>query len=154
MRKLLAIMGIMLVPGAAMALEAKVERTAAADAKTVWAAVGDFCGISKWHPAVAKCELSEKDGRSFRLITLKDGAKLYERLESFDKDAMSYSYIIVDSPLPVKNYVSTLTVKASGNGSAISWGGNFDANNASDADAVKTMTGVYEAGVVELAKTK
>jgi Polyketide cyclase / dehydrase and lipid transport len=54
----------------------------------------------------------------------------------------------------VKNYKSTLSVKAAGEGSTLTWQGMFDANGASDADAIKTITGVYEAGAGELAKAK
>jgi hypothetical protein len=31
---------------------------ASAGVDKVWAAVGDFCGIGAWHPALAGCELS------------------------------------------------------------------------------------------------
>jgi hypothetical protein len=138
----------------ALALEAKVEKTLAVDALSGWAAVGDFCGISKWHPVVTKCELSEKDGKTFRTLTLKDGAKLLEQLVAFDKAGMSYTYTIVEGPLPVKNYKSTISVKPAGSTSTLSWMGTFDANGAADADAIKTITGVYEAGAGELAKAK
>jgi Polyketide cyclase / dehydrase and lipid transport len=45
----------------ALALEAKVEKAMPGSAASVWSAIGDFCGISKWHPVVTKCELSEKE---------------------------------------------------------------------------------------------
>ncbi len=138
----------------AFALEAKVEKAVAADAAKVWAAVGDFCGIGSWHPAVAKCVASEKDGKKFRELTLKDGARLIERLEASDTSAMSYTYSIVEGPLPVKNYTSTLSVKADGAGSKLSWVGNFDANGKPDADVIKLIAGIYDAGASELAKIK
>ena len=68
---------------------------------------------------------------------------------------MSYSYTIETSPLPVANYKSTLKVVPKDKGSTIEWSGNFDAKGAPDADAVKVITGIYEAGVGALvAKAK
>lgn len=149
-----ALLAALLGASGARALEAKVEKTMAVDAMTGWAAVGDFCGISKWHPVVTKCEISEKDGKTFRTLTLKDGAKLLEQLVAFDKAGMSYTYTIVEGPLPVKNYTSTISVKPAGSSSTLSWIGTFDASGGADAEVVKTITGIYEAGAGELVKTK
>ena len=38
-----------------------------------WDAVGDFCGISTWHPLVSACELTEVMGAKLRRITLTNG---------------------------------------------------------------------------------
>lgn len=151
---LITLAAIALSSASALALEAKVEKAIATDAAATWAAIGDFCGISKWHPVVTKCQISEKDGKTFRTLTLKDGATLLEQLVSFDKAGMSYTYTIVEGPLPVKNYTSTIAVKPAGSASTVTWAGTFEANGAADADAIKTITGVYEAGTGELAKAK
>jgi hypothetical protein len=133
-----------------MALDAHVAKDTTASAAAAWAAVGDFCGIATWHPAVTKCEMSTKDGATYRTLTLKDGAKLLEKQTAFDAAGMTYSYTIEDGPLPVANYKSTLKVAGKGNGATIDWSGTFDAKGASDADAVKTITGIYEGGVDSL----
>jgi Polyketide cyclase / dehydrase and lipid transport len=138
----------------AVALDARISKDASAAAPAVWAAVGDFCGIATWHPAVAKCELSNKDGKTYRTLTLKDGAKLLEKLTAFDAAAMTYSYTIEEGPLPVANYVSTLKVVAKDKGATIDWSGTFDAKGAPDADAIKTISGIYAGGIDALiAKT-
>jgi hypothetical protein len=54
--------------------------------------------------------------------------------------------------LPVANYVSTISVAKDGAGSTLTWSGKYDAKGASDADAKKTMDGVYQAGVDVLVK--
>ena len=139
----------------ALALDAKVAKDSAATPEAAWAAVGDFCAIGTWHPAVEKCEISSKDGATFRTLTLKGGGTILEKQIAFDKAAMSYSYTIESSPLPVANYKSTLKVVPKDKGSTIEWSGNFDAKGAPDADAVKTISGIYEAGVGALvAKAK
>ncbi|ODN69439.1 SRPBCC family protein [Methylobrevis pamukkalensis] len=94
-----------------------------------------------------KCELSEKDGASFRTLSLKGGGTILEKLVSRDDAAMTYTYTIVESPLPVANYESTLTVKAEDGGSEIEWEGEFDAKGASDDDAKKVIEGIYTSGI-------
>ena len=140
--------------GPALALDVAVEKAASAPADKVWAAVGDFCGISTWHPAVEKCALSTKGSDTFRTLTLKGGGTILEKQTGFDTAAMTYSYTIEESPLPVKSYVATLSVKPKGQGSSIRWTATFDAKGAPDADAVKTITGIFEAGAAALQATK
>jgi hypothetical protein len=48
--------------------------------------------------------------------------------------------------------MSTISVAAAGTGSTITWSGKYDAKGASDADAKKTMDGVYQGGVDQLVK--
>jgi hypothetical protein len=131
----------------AVALEARVTKEASGSAAQVWEAVGGFCGISTWHPGIAKCEVSEANGVTFRTLTTKDGGKLLEKQTDFDATKMTYSYTIEESPLPVANYKSTFNVVAKENGAAIDWTGTFDAKDKPDAEVVKLITGVYEAGV-------
>jgi Polyketide cyclase / dehydrase and lipid transport len=140
-------LGAALTAAPALALDAHVAKDTAGTAAAAWAAVGDFCGIASWHPAVAKCEILTKGGATFRTLTLKDGAKLLEKQTAFDAAKMTYSYTIEEGPLPVANYKSTLKVVAKEKGATIDWSGNFDAKGAPDADAVKTITGIYDGGV-------
>ena len=89
----------------------------------MWALVGSFCAIKDWHPAVADCETSKEGDVTSRTLTLKDGSKIKERLT--DAEETSYSYAIVESPLPVKNYKATLSVEEdedSPDRSEIHWG--------------------------------
>ncbi len=158
-RAMVAALAMFSGAGGALALDAKVAKDTPASADAAWAAIGDFCGIGQWHPVVEKCEISSKDGATYRTLSLKGGGKILEKQVEFDKAKMSYTYTIEESPLPVKNYKSTMRVAAKDSGakdggSTIEWSGNFDAKDAPDADAVKTMTGVYQAGIDALvAKT-
>jgi hypothetical protein len=136
----------------AEAIEVKKRREAPGVAAEVWALVGGFCDIQKWHPAVAKCEETTKDGKVFRTLTLKDGAKIEE--EQTKKEATSYSYTIVSGPLPVKDYNATLTVGADDEPDRVEilWTASFEANGASDEDAKKAIEGIFEAGVAGIKK--
>ncbi|MEO8714033.1 MAG: SRPBCC family protein [Acetobacteraceae bacterium] len=107
----------------------------------LWAKVGDFCGISNWHPAVASCSLSA-DGKT-RTLALKGGGEIVEHLVSRNNKKRSYTYTIVKSPFPVSDYRSTIHVAPATGGSALVWTGTYKAKGASDADAKKVIDGVY-----------
>ena len=113
----------------------------------IWAIVGDFCAIKTWHPAAADCVV-EKDGEVvYRTITLKDGGKIKEKL--IGKEDLGYTYEIVESPLPVKNYKSKLWLEVDDepDRTVIYWQSDFDANGASDDDAKGKITGILADGV-------
>src|SRR5215475_6680940 len=130
------------------ALESSAKATSKLSADALWAKIGDFCGISKWHPAVEKCELSA-DGKT-RTLALKGGGTIVEALVKMDAAGRSYTYSILSGPLPVANYTSTISVAADGAGSMVTWIGNYDAKGANDADAKKTIDGVYDSGLKAL----
>lgn len=146
-----AVLGVALA-APAMAIEVREREEYPTTPDKVWAAVGDFCSISKWHPVVAKCEIVEIDGVKHRRLTTGDGGVLLEKLTASDDAGMTYSYEIVESPLPVANYKSTFTVKEDDDGAAIVWQGTFDAKDASDEKAAEVIKGIYDAGLQNLSK--
>jgi Polyketide cyclase / dehydrase and lipid transport len=132
----------------AQAVESSARATSTLPADAMWAKIGDFCGIGKWHPAIEKCELSA-DGKT-RTLSLKGGGTIVEKLTKMDAVRHSYSYSIVSGPLPVAHYRSTISVAAKGKGSVVKWVGKYDAKGASDADAKKAIDGVYDSGLKAL----
>ena len=150
-RTVLAALGMFAVATAAQAIESKESKTTSQSVDAVWHKIGDFCGISQWHPAIANCELSSD--KKQRTLTLKGGGTIVEQLVRWSDKRHAYTYKIISSPLPVDNYESTLRVWAakSGSGSVISWRGHYSAKGASDADAKKAIDGVYDAGLTALA---
>jgi polyketide cyclase/dehydrase/lipid transport protein len=150
-KRLVPLAAALAVCPAAMALEVTKSVDVEEPPAATWKVIGDFCGIATWHPAVAKCELSTKDGVTMRLLTLKDGAKIVERLLSFDDKAMAYSYSIIDAgTLPVANYEATLAVKPHGSGSTINWSGKFDSKG-DDVKSIDAISSVYRDGLEGLA---
>ncbi len=69
-------------------------------ADQLWQMIGHFNALPDWHPSVDKSELS-KAGET-RTLSLAGGGQIIEKLESTDHDSKTYTYSIVDSPLPVK----------------------------------------------------
>lgn len=138
----------------ALALEAKKQVSVDASADDTWAAIREFCSIAVWHPAVENCVLSQANGRPMRTLSLKGGGTIVEEETGRDDAGRSYSYAIIESPLPVANYQSTIHVEDDG-GTVIEWEGKFDAKGAPDAEAVKVIEGIYQSGLESIAaKTK
>ncbi len=118
-------------------------------AEKVWALIGEYGHLNNWHPAVVKLELSGDGGNGlYRSLTLPDGAILKEKLLSYSLEDMSYSYSIVEGPLPVQNYVSKITVRPgdSEGQSVIEWSSTFEPAGVDEAEAKKIVGGIYTAG--------
>jgi hypothetical protein len=149
----MAAAAVIVCGGTAHAITVKKKRDAPGEPTAVWALVGSFCAIKDWHPAVADCETSKEGDVTSRTLTLKDGSKIKERLT--DAEETSYSYAIVATSLPVKNYKTTLSVEEdedSPDRSEIHWEATFDAQGTSEEDARKKIAEILEAGVVGMKK--
>ena len=114
----------------------------------VWAAIGPFCSISQWHPAIASCS---EDGHSPPTRTLKTraGDATFVELQLSRSDANhGYSYTFTSAPIPVTNYRSTLRVVANGHrGSTVKWSGVYLPNPGMDQAAANALGAIYESGL-------
>jgi uncharacterized protein YndB with AHSA1/START domain len=137
--------------GTASALEASKSVDIKAPPAKVWATIGDFCGISQWHPAITNCTPSMDGKKHIRTLDLKGGGQIVERQISRKNKDMEYSYAIVSGPLPVAKYRSTIKVTPNGDGSTVTWSGTFVAKGADDAKATAAIQGVYDSGLDGLA---
>ena len=135
-----------------------------APADEVWAKVKNFDGLDKWHPAVEKDQIvagKNNEVGAERLLTLKGGGTIKEKLLVFDAKKQTYKYSILEGVLPVSSYTSTISVTSAGKDkSTVTWSGSFKrkdtsdkpAADANDETATKTMSGVYEGGLENLKK--
>lgn len=119
----------------------------AAGADEVWAVVGDFNGLPEWLPPIERSEL--EDG-GVRRLTLRDGGEVVERLESHDDAGRSYSYRILESGLPVRDYRATVAVHERPDGCEVEWQSTFEPEGASEEDAVAVIDGIYDTGLAAL----
>jgi Polyketide cyclase / dehydrase and lipid transport len=147
-------MAIVFASGPAYAITVKKRIEAPGLPADVWVVAGEtFCTIASWHPAVAQCEETKEGDVTFRTLTLQDGGKIKEKLT--DTDDLSYSYEIVESPLPIKNYSSKLWVEEDDepDRTVIYWESEFDpADGTSEEDAKKIVTGILGDGVKGIKK--
>lgn len=145
-------------PVEAAALSVSKSVTIAAPADAVWAKVKDFNGLGTWHPAIVKSEIAEGSNNTVgavRVLTLggePTPPPIKEKLTALDDAGKTFSYEILEGPLPVAGYASTLTVVAAGQGSTITWSSTFKAAGADDVTAQTTIEGVYTSGLENLKK--
>lgn len=128
---------------------AQVSRSVALRAapEAVWAVIGGFQALPGWHPAVETSYREDSDGVEHRRLGLKGGGEIVER--SLGADAQSYGYTIVSGPLPVADYVATLTVAPVGSGCVVVWSAAF---TPTAEGAVGVIAGIFEAGLAALAE--
>ena len=75
----------------------------------VWNVLRDFNGFDRWHPAIAtsaieRAQPSDKIG-CVRRVRLKDGSELRELLLALSDLEQTFSYCLLDTPIPLFNYV-------------------------------------------------
>lgn len=118
----------------------------------IWAKFGAFCAIKDWHPAVANCEESAEGDAKFRTLTLQDGGKIKEKLTG--SSATGYTYQIIESPLPVKDYFASFSAKPDADEpgtSIVVWSSNFAAKGKPDTEAKGVIAGIFKSGLESLA---
>lgn len=124
-----------------------------APVEAVWAVLRDFNGHDSWHPAVRASAL--EGGRltdqigAVRSFVLVGGERLRERLLDMDDAAHRLRYAIVESEVPLLDYVAEVELKRVTDGDRTwwRWSSRFRTPpGEEDALAMLVATGVYEAG--------
>ncbi len=133
----------------------RVRRSTVIDAPVaaVWEMVRDFNGHDRWHPAVSRSEL--ESGRrtdqvgAVRRFRLSGGEQVRERLLALSDRRHSLRYTIVDSDVPLENYVAEIALRpvTDGNRTFWTWQSRFDAPPGQEAELADLVAeGVYSAG--------
>lgn len=136
-----------------------VIRSAVIDAPIdrVWAVLRDFNSHHRWHPAVAHSRMeNDLDGDvvgGVRKFSLSDGQELREQLLRHSDSDHAFTYCILDSPLPLRDYVATVRLKpvTDGNQTFWDWRARFRAPGNRAAE-LKHLVGsqIYESGFTGL----
>jgi hypothetical protein len=113
----------------------------------VWKVVGDFVGLIEGMGLPVEAE-GEGIGMT-RKITMGPSA-IVERLEERDEAAKKLVYSILEGPLPVSGYVSTMQLSEAGAGrTKLEWSSTFEPVG-DEAEAKKVVSGVYTGGIAGL----
>lgn len=119
--------------------------------EAIWAVIGDFGGLHRWHPQVRRLDLSW-EGR-IRTLHFADGGLAVERLEARNEASRRYVYVLVDGSLPLHACRSTLEVRPDGGRSRVDWSCDFEALGDGEWAAEHAMRQLYNAGLQALAVT-
>ena len=130
-----------------------VSSVIAAPAAKVWERVRDFNGLPRWHPRIADSQIengepSDKVGciRNFRL---QNGDQIREQLLALSDYDTFCTYSILESPMPIENYVATLrlTPVSDGDRCFVEWSAEFDCSPDVEADVSNGIaTNVFQGG--------
>jgi hypothetical protein len=119
----------------------------------VWEVLRDFNGHDRWHPIV-RDSVIERGWPSDRLgcvrrFHLQDGSELREMLLTLSDADMAYSYCLLETPVPLLNYVAhvRLVPVTDGDRSFWHWESRFDTPAGREQELRQMVAeNVYQAG--------
>ena len=119
----------------------------------VWALLRDFNGHDQWHPAVKISAIERRLPSDLigcvRRVQLQDGAEVREQLLGLSDLEMTMSYCLLDTPIPLFNYVAhvRLLPVTYGNRTFWHWEARFMAPARAEADMTHLVAElIFQAG--------
>lgn len=120
---------------------------------SVWDVLRDFNGHDRWHPAVSESHVERRRGADevgcIRNFRLEDGSELREQLLTLSDLEQSYSYCLLDTPVPLFNYVAhvRLAPVTDGDMTFWEWESRFDTPQGQE-ESLAELVGeqIYQAG--------
>jgi hypothetical protein len=117
----------------------------------VWRAIRDFGAVCDWHPLVSASHI--EDGLPadrlgcVRHIVTQGGGVIREPLLALSDHDHCFTYAIIESTLPVENYVATLSLApvTDGDRTFARWSAEFDC----DPDKETELDGVVGDGIFQ-----
>lgn len=125
----------------------------------VWKILRGFNRFDVWHPAMEVSQIERGDSpdrvgciRKFRLA---DGSELREQLLALSDEEKTLSYCLLDTPIPLFNYVSHISLLpvTDSNGTFWEWKGRFDVPKGSADELTELVSKhIYNAGFQAIRK--
>lgn len=124
-----------------------------ASSEKVWERIRDFNALPVWHPRIRDSRIeeslpSDKIG-CIRNFNLQNGDKIREQLLGLSDYDKFYTYSILESPMPLSDYIATirLTPVTDGERSFIEWSADFECSETDEADLVNGISNnVFQGG--------
>ncbi len=125
----------------------------AAPVEAVWEILRDFNGHDHWHPQVADSQIergwtSDRVG-CVRRFHLADRSELREQLLTLSDADMAFSYCLLDTPVPLLNYVAhvRLAPVTDGDWTFWHWESRFDTPKGREAELGRMVAeNIYQGG--------
>lgn len=132
-------------------LEAPIER--------VWEVVRDFDGLPGWLRGIEASEIENglsgaTVGAVRRLRLAGDAGEAREKLLALSDLEHSFSYLVLEGPLPLDNLVATMRLRPVTRTGATygEWSAEFDARPDQEQDGVELLSRVFASGWKSLAR--
>ena len=124
-----------------------------ASASDVWDRIRDFNGLPKWHPRIRDSRIedalpADKVG-CIRNFNLQNGDNIREQLLGMSDYDLFQSYAILESPMPLTDYMATLrlTPVTDGERCFAEWSAEFECDPKDEAELVSGIgTNVFQGG--------
>ena len=124
-----------------------------ASADTVWSRIRDFNAMPQWHPGIADSRIENDQAADrvgcIRHFHTRDGGMIREQLLALSDFEYSFTYEILESPMGVTNYISTLqlTPVTDGNRCFAEWSAEFECAPGREAELTQLIgQGVFQGG--------
>ena len=119
----------------------------------VWEKIRDFNGLPRWHPRIreSRIENGEPSDRigCVRDFNLQNGDRIREKLLGLSDYDYFCTYAILESPMPLTDYIATLrlTPVTDGDRTFAEWTAEFDCDPSEEEGLVKGVgENVFQAG--------
>lgn len=123
----------------------------------VWNTIRSFDSLSVWHPYVATCPIegglpTDKLGVVRRIVLREGGGIVREALLELSDIHHRIVYNIVESPMPVQNYVSRIELHEITEGAKTYayWNVEFDTAEKTRDKMIATLQDIYRKGFLKL----
>jgi hypothetical protein len=133
----------------------RVRRSTVLDvpADHAWAVLRDFNGFDRWHPAITSSEVDRRAPSDqvgcVRRLRLADGSEVREQLITLSDLEQCVSYCLLETPIPLFNYVAhiRLVPVTDGDRTFWSWEGRFTTRTG-EREAMTRLVGegIFQAG--------
>lgn len=124
-----------------------------APAERVWEVIRDFSSLSRWHPGISASRIENNQAADkvgcIRELRLGNGGNIREQLLTLSDFDYQCTYSILESPMPLENYIATLklTPITDGNRTFAEWSTEFDCDEAQERELAENIgQGVFQAG--------
>lgn len=133
----------------------RVRRSTVLDvpADRAWAVLRDFNGFDRWHPAITSSEIDRRAPGDqvgcVRRLRLEGGAEVREQLLTLSDLEQVISYCLLETPIPLFNYVAHIRLipVTDGDRAFWSWEGRFTTRKGDEAAMTRLVgEGIFEAG--------
>ena len=123
----------------------------------VWAQIRDFNALPAWHPAILESRIEEDRAADsvgcVRNFVLEPDVRIREQLLTLSDREHCCTYAIIESPVPVENYVATLQLHAvtMGGQTFAEWSAEFECDATEEEHLTNLVRElVFEGGLAAL----
>lgn len=127
-----------------------------APTEEVWAYVRNFNELPKWFPGVVDSHIETGKAADevgcVRNFGLEDGARMREQLLAFSAPEHSFTYKMIDGPMPVQNYVASVRLLpvTEGDRTFAEYEVTFDCAPEQEDELVTSLSAIYRAALDHL----